>query len=191
VAPEDSFARFVSLACHDLRTPLATVSGFAHTLNRTESLGEPTQRYLGMILAASEQMGDLLEQLGLVARIEAGRYEPTLTDADTLELARAAAAAFGEEAGAGGSGAGVRVHREPTERALVDLARCALRHGGLERVEIVAEGSVISIAPVTEAGPILLGEELKDLGAAAAGRLVEALGGSLAVEDERLLVRLG
>jgi signal transduction histidine kinase len=190
VAPEDSFARFVSLACHDLRTPLATVSGFAHTLVRTESLGEPAERYLGMILAASEQIGDLLEQLGLVARIEAGRYEPTLTEADTLELARFAAAALGEQAGAGGSGAAVRVHREPTERALVALTRCALRHGGLERVEIVAEGSAISIAPVTEAAPILLGEQLKDLGAAAGGRLVEALGGSLAVEDDRLLVRL-
>ena len=126
----------------------------------------------------------------MVARIEAGRYEPTLVEADTLELARVAAAALGEQAGAGGSGAGVRVHREPTERALVALGRCALRHGGLERVEIAAEGTVISIAPVTEAGPILLGEDLRDLGAAAARRLIEAFGGSLAVEDERLLVRL-
>ena len=34
---EDSeFARLVSLACHDLRTPLATVNGFARTLTRFE-----------------------------------------------------------------------------------------------------------------------------------------------------------
>ena len=190
MAPEDSFARFVSLACHDLRTPLATVSGFAHTLDRTESLGDPAQRYLGMILAATEQIADLLEELGLVARIEAGRYEPALVEVDTLELAHVSATPFGEQAGVGGSGATVRVDREPTERALAALARCALRHGGLERVEIAAEGPTISIAPVTEAGPILLGEELKDLGAAAARRLIEAFGGSLAVEDERLLVRL-
>ena len=38
----DSFARFVSLACHDLRTPLATVSGFAHTLRRMRSASRPT-----------------------------------------------------------------------------------------------------------------------------------------------------
>ena len=190
MAPDDSFAGFVSLACHDLRTPLATVSGFAHTLDRMESLDEPAQRYVGMILAATKQIAELLDELGLVARIEAGRYDPTLTEADTLELANGAAAALGEQARAGGSGAGVRVPREPTERALVALARCALRHGGLERVEIMAEGPAISIAPVTEAAPILLAEELKDLGAAAARRLVEACGGSLAVEGERLLVRL-
>ena len=50
---------------------------------------------------------------------------------------------------------------------------------------------VVAIGPVTpETGPILLGEDLKDLGAAAARRLVEALGGSLSLEGERLLVRL-
>jgi len=190
VAPEDSFARFVSLACHDLRTPLATVAGFAHTLDRTEELGDPAQRYIGMIQAAAEQMADLLEQLGLVARIEAGRYEPSLVEVDTLELVRAAAAGLGEQAEAGGTGATVRVDQEPTERALAAQARCALRHGGLDRVDITAEGAAISISPVTEAAPIVLADDLKDLGAAAARRLIEAFGGSLAVEDERLLVRL-
>ena len=29
---DNAFARLVSLACHDLRTPLATVHGFATTL---------------------------------------------------------------------------------------------------------------------------------------------------------------
>jgi signal transduction histidine kinase len=190
VAPEDSFARFVSLACHDLRTPLATVAGFAHTLDRREELGDPAQRYVGMILAASEQIGELLEQLGLVARIEAGRYEPVLTEVDTLELARAAASALGEKAGAGGTGATVQIDRKPAEQALVAQARCALKHGGLDRVDLAAEGATISISPVTEAAPIVLAEDLKDLGAAAARRLIEALGGSLAVKGERLLVRL-
>ena len=32
------FAQLVSLACHDLRTPLATATGFAHTLQRLDSL---------------------------------------------------------------------------------------------------------------------------------------------------------
>jgi signal transduction histidine kinase len=169
---------------------LATVTGFAHTLDRTEELGDPAQRYIGMIQAAAEQMADLLEQLGLVARIEAGRYEPRLVEVDTLELVSAAAARLGEQAEAGGTGAIVRVDREPTERALAAQARCALRHGGLDRVDIAADGSEISISPVREAAPIVLAEDLKDLGAAAARRLIEAMGGSLAVEDERLRVRL-
>ena len=39
-------------------------------------------------------------------------------------------------------------------------------------------------------GPIILGDDLKDLGAAAARRLVEATGGSVELEGDRLLVRL-
>lgn len=188
---EDSFARFVSLACHDLRTPLATVGGFAHTLDRIETLGEQGQRFVGMIQAASDQMGELLDDLGLVARIEAGRYEPNLLEADTLELAQAGAARAGEQASATGAGGPVRVDREPVERALGALATCALRHGGLERVELTAEGGTVSVAPVSpHVAPILLGEDLKDLGAATARSVVEALGGSFTLGDERLIVHL-
>jgi signal transduction histidine kinase len=186
----DSFAYFVSLACHDLRTPLATVSGFAHTL-RQDELGQPADRYVEMIQAASGQIADILDDLGLAARIEAGRYAPNLTDADTLELATAAAGLVGEKASAGGTGSEVHVEREATKRALAALARCALRHGGLEQVELTADGAVVSVSPVLEnVAPIILGEDLKDLGAAAGRRLVEAFGGSFAVEDDRLLVRL-
>ncbi len=191
MASEASFAQFVSLACHDLRTPLATVSGFAHTLQHGESIGEPAERYVGMIQAASVQIGELLEDLGLVARIEGGRYEPTVAEADTLELAQAAAARVGEKASADGSGAAVRVDREGVERALAGLALCALRHGGLEQVVVSADGASVWIEPVVpSAAPVVLGDDLKDLGAAAGRRLIEALGGSVELQGERLLVRL-
>ncbi|HEU5064536.1 MAG TPA: histidine kinase dimerization/phospho-acceptor domain-containing protein [Gaiellaceae bacterium] len=187
---DDSFARFVSLACHDLRTPLATVSGFAHTLRQNE-IGQPADRYVEMIQAAAGQLADILDDLGLAARIEAGRYSPNVTDADTLELAQAAAKRVGEKAVAGGTGAEVLVERDATERGLAAFARCALRHGGLEQVELTADGAVIAISPVLEnAGPIILGDDLKDLGAAAARRLVEATGGSVELVGERLLVDL-
>lgn len=191
MATDPSFARFVSLACHDLRTPLATVSGFAHTLDRLEQLEEPASRYVGMILAATEQLTDLLEELGLAARIEGGRYEPVLVDVDTLELASLAAGLVGEQADADGTGATVRVDREPTERAVAALALCALRHGALDQVHIHAEGTDVLVEPVTPgAAPIVLAEELKDLGAATARMLVEALGGSLVLEGEVVRVRL-
>jgi signal transduction histidine kinase len=186
----DSFARFVSLACHDLRTPLATVSGFAHTLRQNE-LGQPADRYIEMIQAASGQLADILDDLGLAARIEAGRYAPNLAEADTLELAEAAAGLAGEKVTAGGTGGAVQVDRPTTERALAALAHCASRHGGLEHVELTADGAVVSVSPVLEnVAPIIVGEDLKDLGAAAARGLVVALGGSLEVVGDRLLVRL-
>jgi signal transduction histidine kinase len=191
VAPSESFARFVSLACHDLRTPLATVAGFAHTLQRTDDLGEPAARYVGMMQAAAEQMGELLDALGLVTRIEAGRYEPAITEVDSLELAQVAAERLGEKAGAGGSGGIVRVDREPTEAGLSALALCSVRHGGLDRVELTAAGATVEISPVpASAAQIVLSEDLKDLGAATARSLIEALGGSLTLDGERLLVGL-
>ena len=85
---DSRFPRLVSLACHDLRTPLATIYGFARTLTRMEEHDERTGRYLGMIEEAAEQMTELLDELGAAARIEAGRWEPALREVDTLELAR-------------------------------------------------------------------------------------------------------
>ena len=189
---ESSFPRLVSLAAHDLRTPLATVSGFAKTLIRSDALEEPSSRYVEMIEAAAGQMVELLDELGLAARIEGGRYEPSLREVDTLELARGAADELGEErVRAGGEGAEVRVDAEATQRAVSALARCALRHGGLELVDVGAVGPELTIAPITPASaPVVLGEDLRDLGAAVAVRLVRALGGSVELDSETLHVRL-
>ena len=71
------------------------------------------------------------------------------------------------------------------------LAQAALRHGGLERVEVTAEETGVTIAPITKSSaPVVLGEDLRDLGAAAAVRLVGALGGEVRVEGDTLRVRL-
>ena len=52
-------------------------------------------------------------------------------------------------------------------------------------------GTELRISPVTPASaPVVLGEDLRDLGAAVAARLVARLGGSLAVDGETLVVRL-
>jgi signal transduction histidine kinase len=192
--PEDtSFARLVSLACHDLRTPLATVHGFAKTLTRMDStVDERTTRFLGMIEAASGQLADLLDDLALVARIEARRYDPALREADTLELARAAAALVEEgRAVVEGTGAAVETEPEAVSRALSQFARCVVRHGAVPQVELQVSGARFVLAPVPEnAGPIVLGEELRDLGAAVARRLVEALGGSVALAEGQLAIEL-
>ena len=186
----ESFSQFVSLACHDLRTPLATVSGFAHTLQGMDEIGDPAARYIGIMKSAGEQMGELLDALGLVARIEAGRYEPALIEVDSLELAEAAAGRV-EKASASGSGGTVRVDRDPVEAGLAALALCAVRHGGLDGVELTASDSTVEITPIpAAAAPIVLAEDMKDLGAAAARRVTEAIGGSLELDGERLLVRL-
>jgi signal transduction histidine kinase len=192
VSEENAFPRLVALACHDLRTPLATVHGFARTLARGGGLEPPADRYVEMIDAASAQLAELLDELSLAARIESGRYEPTLHEADTFELALAAAARLGDmRVRVSGSGASLETDAEAVERGLAALFQSALRHGGLDSVDVEVEGLEIRLAPVTAASaPVVLGEDLRDLGAAVAARLVARLGGSLSVDGETLTIRL-
>jgi signal transduction histidine kinase len=189
---ENSFAHLVSLAAHDLRTPLATIHGFAQTLVRMDDLGEPRHRYVEMIVAAGRQLGELLDELSLAARIESERYEPNLQPVDTLELARAAADQLGEErVRVEGDGGSARVDVDAAKRGISALVQAALRHGGLDTVTARATGPTVSIAPVTDSSaPVLLGEDLRDLGAAVAVRLVEALGGSVVRDGDAVVVRL-
>jgi signal transduction histidine kinase len=191
IARNDSFPRLVSLACHDLRTPLATVHGFARTLLRMEGIGEPMDRYLAIMEEASTQLGELLEDVALVARIEAGRYDPALRDADTLDFAQAAADKLDGKVEVSGEGGTVSVDPAAAARAVYNLARCAIRHGGLDRLDLAADGPELGFAPIaTEAVAIILAEDLRDLGAATARMVIEALGGSLELDGERLVVSL-
>jgi signal transduction histidine kinase len=178
----DDFSRLVSLACHDLRTPLATVQGFAKTMLRMDELDEEKRiRYLGLIDTAADEVAQLLDLLSLAARIEGGRYDPVAREADSLALA---------PEGATGTGTIVQVEPEPVERALAALARAAASHGGVA-VAASVDGPRVTIEPVTaSAAPIVLGESAKDLGAAVAVRLVRALGGEVVLEGERLVVTL-
>jgi signal transduction histidine kinase len=180
VAPD--FPSLVSLACHDLRTPLATVQGFAKTMLRLEELEEEKRlRYLGLIDSAADELVVLLDLLSLAARIESGRYDPVVREADSFALA---------PEGASGTGTTVNVDPDAVATALRSLVRAATRHGGVD-VSTSVDGPRISIEPVVaDAAPVVLGEDQKDLGAAVAGRVLRALGSELTLAGERLTVTL-
>jgi signal transduction histidine kinase len=184
---DTSFARLVSLACHDLRTPLATVHGFARTIQRAdEPLEDPLGRYIEMIVAAAAQMTDLLEGVSLLARIEGDRYEPVLSEIDTVELASAAAGQL-EGVTVEGEGESVETDVAGVTRALAAFALCAQRHGPAPAVTLRVRGREVWVAPVTDgAAPVIMGQELKDLGAAVAVRTVHALGGDVQLADGEL-----
>jgi signal transduction histidine kinase len=193
VTDETTFSKLVSLACHDLRTPLATVYGFARTIARDEGLDPKLAGYAEMIESASEQLAELVDELSLAARIEGGRYDPKLLEISTDDLASAAAATLGaERVVVSGDGAGVETDADAVRRSVSALVQCALRHGGLEEVAVVADGPTIRVSPITPASaPVVLGEDLRDLGAAVAVTHIRALGGSVAVEGETLTIRFG
>jgi signal transduction histidine kinase len=191
VADDTSFPKLVSLACHDVRTPLATVHGFVKTLARMSELEPPADRYVEMIDEASGQMAGLLDALSRAARIEGGRYDPVFREADTLELAQSAQERLGgDRVHVSGEGATISTDLEATDHGVSALVRCALRYGGLDVVTVVVRGTELDVAPVTAASSrVVLGEDLRDLGAAVAVRAIAALGGSVTLAGETLTIR--
>ncbi|HEX3805718.1 MAG TPA: histidine kinase dimerization/phospho-acceptor domain-containing protein [Gaiellaceae bacterium] len=184
---DERFPRLVSLACHDLRTPLATIYGFARTLNRLGGVDERSARFLAMIEQAAEQMTGLLDDLGVASRIESSRWEPVVRDANTLELAHS----DDERIAVEGTGETIETEAETIERALGALAVAAIRHGPVERVTWRVAGRELQLAPITAAAaPVVSGETLRDLGSLVARLVIEALGGSVELAGETLRVRL-
>ncbi len=184
---ESRFPQLVSLACHDLRTPLATVYGFARTLTGSGDLDARSQRFLQMIEEASEQMTELLDELGVAARIQGGRWEPAMIGADTLELARSGDELIVTE----GTGETIQTEPESVARGLKALAVAAVRHGPVDQVTWRVEGRELTLLPVTAAAaPVIAGESVRDLGSLVARLVIEELGGAVELDGETLRVRL-
>jgi len=136
-----------------------------------------------MIVAASGEMTALLEELSAVARIEGGRYEPNLVATDTLALAREAVP------DAQGTGAPLETDATAVVGALSSLAACARKHGGAERVDATVDGADIRLAPIPpRCAAVIMGEELKDLGAAVAQRVLDANGASVQLDGTELRI---
>jgi signal transduction histidine kinase len=152
-----------------------------------EEHDERTGRYLGMIEEASQQMTELLDELGAAARIESGRWEPTLREVDTAELARV----DDERVAVEGEGETIETDADAVRSALHSLAVAALRHGPVEQVRWSVAGRELSLAPVTDAAaPIVTGDEVRDLGSLVAVSVIRALGGSLELAGDALRVQL-
>jgi signal transduction histidine kinase len=184
---DDAFAGLVSLGCHDLRTPLATINGFAKTLIRAGELDAREARFVEMIDEAAGQLAFLIDELGLAARIAGGRYEPVLAQADTLELASSA----DNRILAVGRGATIETDPAAVGQGLDALAIAAVRHGGVESATWSVSGRELVLSPLPElAAPVVAGHSPRDLGASVARMVIEHLGGSLAVDGETLLVKL-
>jgi signal transduction histidine kinase len=186
-----TFAQLVSLACHDLRTPLATASGFASTLQRLDDIGQPGERYAEMIGAAADQMAALLDLLSAAARVEDDRFEPQHQPTNVREVADAAAQRLPEGAASvGGEGAAVEIDPNWAAVSVAALAEAARRHGGLKEIKLAVDGTAVEISPIVDgAGQVATGEELRDFAAAVGMRVLHAAGAEVELAGDRLLVR--
>jgi len=65
-------------ACHELRSPLAVVYGFARMLEGGKNTPEQIEKYVGQIVRSAERLDHQLDDLSKIGRIAAGRLHPQL-----------------------------------------------------------------------------------------------------------------
>jgi two-component system OmpR family sensor kinase len=166
---EQRLRRFVADASHELRTPLMSVRGYAD-LFQYAAANEPEERekHLARLRAEAARMGVLLDDLLLLARLDAAEVETPLrlADADLAELVCQAADAF--RAGrpehpltvtAGSDPVRLRLDPLRIRQVLDNLLTNAAVHtpaGTKVRVEVCVEVSVSSgtaVVRVSDSGP--------------------------------------
>lgn len=84
---ETQVRRFVADASHELRTPLASIRGYAELVQRLPAdLPEDALRAMGRVESEARRMTTLVEDMLLLARLDAGR-DLDLTEVDLAGLA--------------------------------------------------------------------------------------------------------
>lgn len=121
---ERSFLMNVS---HDLRTPLTTISGYAEVL---EDSDEPESRRIGSVLTGeTSRLRRLVEDIMLLARLEAHEFTLAIEEVDIGAHLREVAAGFAHRAGE--LGVELRADIAPTGMIYTDPDRVAQIAGNL------------------------------------------------------------
>ena len=199
---------FLMNVSHDLRTPLTTIRGYAEALDADQIEDDDLQRVAGVLHAETGRLSRLIEDVMLLARLEAREFtlrpEPVDLAAHMSEVVaghRSRADAAGVTLEFVDEGVGV-VAVDPDRIAqvganLVDNALRFTRRGGTVNVSLrPAAGSVV--LAVTDSGPGIDSEDLSrvfdrfftadrvpvrpdgsGLGLAIVRELVDAMGGSV------------
>jgi len=82
--------RFLSLAAHELKTPLASIKGFSYSLARRLEKGEPCDpKHVQVLERQAERLHALLEEMLEVSRIETARFTLHQEPCELLELVEA------------------------------------------------------------------------------------------------------
>jgi signal transduction histidine kinase len=188
--------RLMSAVAHDLRTPLATIYGFAKTIERGGGLDDRQERFLALILAAATDMDRMIENVSTIGHIAEGRLSVERASVESVAVAAAAVEAVPERSDGRlvvlrpGVTAPVDTDIERAARAIALVAEAALR---LEpaRAEAYcrADGNAIRCGPFSDV--LLPGLEAhgRDVPVETARLLLGHLGATLTSEGDELVVR--
>lgn len=85
----DMKTQFVSMISHELRTPLTNISGFADTLAETWRTLEPPEidEFIAIIRTEAEHLGNLVDDVLAIPRLETGKLLVDITDFSLRPLA--------------------------------------------------------------------------------------------------------
>jgi two-component system, sensor histidine kinase and response regulator len=165
-------SRFLSMASHELKTPLTSVSGLAQVLLRRMSrrleLGRPDpdeweqeQRShverLGLLTTQTGRLGRLIDELLDVSRIESGKLEFRYSPVDLQQLARDVAARMQlttsshtiQVAADPGEGAPIAADRDHLEQVLDNLLANAIKYspdGGTITVQVQEQNDAVLLS---------------------------------------------
>lgn len=203
----DMKTQFVSMVSHELRTPLTNISGFADTLGEAWRTLSPEEidEFVSIIQTEAEHLGNLVDDVLAIPRLETGRLLVDITDFALRPLAYRIAdlifPAGGEKQASVQVPGNVVVKADPNrvEQVLRNLLDNARKYGG-ERVGIETfprgESQVIVVADNGHGVPeearerifeqfeqVSRGDTRTDsgvgLGLTVTRRLVEAMGGEV------------
>ncbi|WP_433406634.1 HAMP domain-containing sensor histidine kinase [Streptomyces sp. CA-146814] len=164
---ETRVRQFVADASHELRTPLASIRGYAELTRRAtrrEHADPVTRHALGRIESEADRMTGLVEDLLLLARLDAGRplsYESTdllplvvdaVSDARAADTATGAGALHHWRLELPGEPVTVRADPARLQQVLVNLLANARTHtppGTTVTVSVKPSASVRADGPVT------------------------------------------
>jgi signal transduction histidine kinase len=129
---------FVAMVSHELRTPLTSIAGFAETLASSWRQLETTEvdEFLGYIRNQSQYLGDLVEDVLVIPRLDSGRlrFNPQVFDLGQLvhEVANMLFANEGGREGAVSLPMGIRMHADPkrVQQVVRNLLENARKYGG-------------------------------------------------------------
>ncbi|HUP14539.1 MAG TPA: HAMP domain-containing sensor histidine kinase [Acidimicrobiia bacterium] len=129
---------FVAMVSHELRTPLTSIAGFAETLATSWQELEVSEvdEFLGYIRKQSQYLGDLVEDVLVIPRLEAGRlrFHPQMFDLGQLvhDVAAMLFPSGGGREGAVSLPMGVRMHADPkrVQQVVRNLLENARKYGG-------------------------------------------------------------
>jgi signal transduction histidine kinase len=96
-----SMAEFVAKAAHDLRNPLGVIRSVGEVLESmdTELSAERRSRYINRLLAATENLNELIEDTITYSYLQAGKYDITPTETELVTFCQECVDAIQAKAG--------------------------------------------------------------------------------------------